>query len=54
MFPRFHKIATTCAEEIASLAGVGSSMNTSSTKNIDNAIVGYGIERLRIKDDEQS
>jgi hypothetical protein len=52
IFPRFHHIAKTSAEEIASLIGIGP-MSTSSTKIIDNAIVGYGIERLRIKEEEQ-
>lgn len=52
MFPRFHHIAKTSAEEISSLIGVGS-MSTSRTKIIDNAIVGYGIKRLRIKEEEQ-
>jgi len=51
IFPRFRQIATRSAQEIAKLIGVGS-MSTSSTKMIDNAIVGYGIERLRIKDEE--
>jgi hypothetical protein len=52
MFPRFHQIANTSAEEVTSLIGIGS-MSTSSTKIIDNAIVGYGIKRLRIKEEEQ-
>ena len=52
-FPRLHHIARMCAQEILSLIGVGS-MSTSSTKIIDNAIVGYGIKRLRIKDDDRS
>jgi hypothetical protein len=53
MLPQFHQIATNCAEQISSLIGVGS-MNTSVTKIIDNAIVGYGIERLRVNDAEQT
>ena len=52
VFPRFHRIATTCGKEIASLIGVGA-MSTSSTKVIDNAIVGYGIQRLQIEEEEE-
>lgn len=52
IFPRFHRIAAACADQIDSLLGVGS-MNTSFTKIIDNAVVGFGIERLGVKLDEE-
>jgi len=45
MYPYFHQIAVSCREEIRSRLGVG--MNTSVTKVMDNAIVGYGLEHLK-------
>jgi hypothetical protein len=50
IFPRLHRIAVQCKKEIASLIEVGA-MSTSSTKIVDNAIVGYGIEKLRIPEE---
>jgi hypothetical protein len=44
MYPRFCPIAAFCQEDIRSRLGTG--MNTSITKVIDNAIVGYGLEYL--------
>lgn len=52
IFPRFRGIATACADQIDSLIGVGS-MSTSFAKLIDNPIVGYGIERLRVRTKEE-
>ncbi len=46
MFSRFHKIATANMDLIRGL--VGHAWNTSETKVIDNAIVGYVIEVLRV------
>lgn len=51
MFPRFHKIAVSRASEIAQLLGVGS-MSTSRMKIIDNAIVGWVLNRLGVQDGE--
>jgi hypothetical protein len=48
MYSRFHQIGLANKESIPSL--IGSRWNTSQTKLIDNAIVGYVIERLRISD----
>lgn len=45
MFPRFAKVASACREQIELVRGHG--MNTSSTKTIDNAIVGYVRQHLR-------
>ena len=45
MYPRFHHIAISCRAEIKSRIGRG--MNTSITKVIDNAIVGYCLEHLK-------
>jgi hypothetical protein len=46
MFFRFHKIAVANRDIISGLVGQG--WNTSETKVIDNAIVGYVIENLRL------
>jgi hypothetical protein len=52
IFPRFHRIAVGCNSTIERLMNEGIPekryMRTSSTKMIDNAIVGFGIERLKI------
>jgi hypothetical protein len=60
IFARFHRIAAACTETIESLLATRSTndepygyMRTSATKVIDNAIVGYGIERLAIKDKDE-
>jgi len=45
MYPRFHRIAQSCQDEIRGRLGRG--MNTSPTKVIDNAIVGYVLEHLK-------
>jgi hypothetical protein len=45
MYPWFHYIARSCLEDIQSRLGVR--MNTSVTKVIDNAIVGYGLKHLK-------
>lgn len=45
VFARFHQIARSCRSEIERLRGPG--MNTSATKIIDNAIVGYVRTHLR-------
>jgi hypothetical protein len=45
MYPLFCRIAAFCAADIRSRLGTG--MNTSATKVIDNAIVGYGLEHLK-------
>jgi len=45
IYPYHYKIAVSCREEIRSRLGFG--MNTSATKVIDNAIVGYGLEHLK-------
>lgn len=45
VFPQFHKIGVARRREIESFVGVG--LNTSATKVIDNAIVGYGLKHLR-------
>jgi hypothetical protein len=45
MFPRFHRIAQSCQTTINSWIGPG--MNTSATKVIDNAIVGFVLKELR-------
>jgi len=47
MYPRFHQIAVSCESKIESRLGRG--MNTSITKVIDNAIVGYGLKHLKKK-----
>lgn len=56
IFPRFHEIALDRASIIATLMNEGSPadryMRTSSTKMIDNAIVGFGIERLDIPEED--
>ena len=44
----FHKIAFSCKDKIKSHIGVG--MNTSQTKVIDNAIIGFVLEELNKKD----
>ena len=46
MYTRFHRLAVANKQAIAALVGKG--WNTSETKVIDNAIVGFVIERLRI------
>lgn len=48
MYSRFHQVALGNKETILALVGRG--WNTSETKVIDNAIVGYVIERLRISE----
>ena len=45
MYPRFHRIAVSCSHQIQERLGPG--MNTSVTKVIDNAIVGYALEKLK-------
>ena len=45
MYPCFHRIALSRKDEIEQWIGVG--MNTSLTKVIDNAIVGYGLKHLK-------
>jgi hypothetical protein len=45
LFTKFHRIAVTCRDEIEAVRGVG--MNTSATKIIDNAIVGYVMTHLK-------
>ncbi len=49
MFPYFHWIGTLCRDRIEGRLGRG--MNTSSTKVIDNAIVGYARAVLKASDD---
>jgi len=45
IYPYFHKIASACKDKIMSHIGVG--MNTSQTKVIDNAIVGFVLKELK-------
>lgn len=45
IYPQFHRIATSCRDAIESRIGKG--MNTSPTKVMDNAIVGYCLKHLR-------
>jgi hypothetical protein len=45
MYPHFHLIASKCSRKIESRLGKG--MNTSTTKVLDNAIVGYVITRFK-------
>ena len=45
MYPHFHRIANSCRQEIETRLGGG--MNTSATKVMDNAIVGYVLEHLK-------
>jgi hypothetical protein len=45
MFPCLHRIAVSCRNEVDSSLGTG--MNTSATKIIDNAIVGYVLAKLK-------
>ena len=45
IYPCFYQIAVSCRKEIQARLSTG--MNTSATKVIDNAIVGYGLEHLR-------
>jgi len=47
IYPYFHKIASACKDKIMSHIGVG--MNTSQTKVIDNAIVGFVLKELKKK-----
>ncbi len=47
IYPHFYKIASTCKDKIMSHIGVG--MNTSQTKVIDNAIVGFVLKELKNK-----
>lgn len=47
IYPYFHKIATVCKGKIVRHIGIG--MNTSQTKVIDNAIVGFVLKELKIK-----
>jgi len=53
IFERFHRIAVKCAAVIDRLLKEEPSdnvrMRTSTAKIIDNAIVGYGIDRLRVR-----
>ncbi len=44
IYPHFHKIASTCSNAIGKHIGHG--MNTSKTKVIDNAIVGFVLKEL--------
>lgn len=48
MYPLFHRIGSACSPQIQ--AAIGTGMNTSFTKVIDNAIVGFGLRHLRRKD----
>ena len=56
IFPRFARIASECEPLIDELMNEtpasGRYMRTSATKIIDNAIVGFGVERLRIAEEE--
>lgn len=45
IYPRFHRVAVACSGEIQ--ARIGRGMNTSPTKVIDNAIVGYVRAKLK-------
>jgi hypothetical protein len=45
MYPRLHRIATSCKDELTGEVGTG--MSTSATKVIDNAIVGYVLRHLK-------
>jgi len=45
IYPYFHKIESACKDKIMSHIGVG--MNTSQTKVIDNAIVGFVLKELK-------
>jgi hypothetical protein len=47
IYPHFHRIASTCKDKIMSRIVVG--MNTSQTKVIDNAIVGFVLKELKEK-----
>jgi hypothetical protein len=47
IYPYFHKIASACRDEIVTYIGHG--MNTSQTKVIDNAIVGFVLKDLKNK-----
>jgi hypothetical protein len=49
MHPHFVASAKACRQQIQDRLGSG--MNTSMTKVIDNAIVGHGCLRLKIKED---
>ena len=46
IYPRFYEIATRCRGKID--ARVGRGINTSTSKDIDNAIVGYVLTRLEM------
>src|SRR2546421_6016081 len=48
MFPYFHRIAKECRDQIKARTGRG--MNTSATKVIDNAIVGFVLTRLKTEE----
>jgi hypothetical protein len=56
IFPRFHRIAVECSPLIETLLQAGlpakGYMRTSCSKMIDNAIVGFGIERLHIDNED--
>jgi hypothetical protein len=56
IFPRFHRIAVECAAVIQTLLQEGVPadryMRTSSSKMIGNAIVGFGIERVKIEEED--
>jgi len=45
IYPYFHKIASVCKNKIMSYIGEG--MNTSQTKVVDNAIVGFVLKELK-------
>ncbi len=47
IYPYFYEIASACRDKIMSHVGFG--MNTSQTKVIDNAIVGFVLKELKIK-----
>lgn len=52
IYPYFFQIATSCRKEIEARLSTG--MNTSITKVIDNAIVGFGIKHLKGKEQKES
>jgi hypothetical protein len=45
IYPHFHRIAVVCKDKIETR--IGQTMNTSITKVLDNAIVGYGLKHLK-------
>lgn len=52
MYPEFWRIAVECVEEIQSLPRTD--WNTSVTKVIDNAVVGFGRVELAIEGDDDA